>query len=460
MVLERNLLPGGCVSTYYRKGFLFEAGATTLVGLDEGMPLKFLLDELALDLPARHLQVPMQVHLNNGKVLTRYQDLDQWITEAERVFGPQGQRGFWQECYRIAQFVWDTSIKQRSFPPSSWRDLPGMAKAFRPKQLGFIPYAFQSTESLLKKHGLNQDPVFLDFVNEQLWITAQNEAPEVNALFGGTALCYTNFGNYYLDGGLITLSNTLVDYIKSKGGEVIVRASVDQVISVNGHYEVHYTERKATKVLKTKNVVSGVPLNNTIELYQGKHLAKAKKVLPATKLVSAFSTGIGFKTTQQFECIHHQIHLPEGLPGLESGSIFLSLNHPGDNTRTPEGDFAVGSITTHIYNPDPEAEYPIPEIEAYIVKTLEEKGFLKKEDIVYLHSSTPRSWENWTGRKFGAVGGYPQYLKIKPWQLADARLDHKGAYICGDTTYPGQGIPGTCLSGLIAYEKMRIDGRI
>ncbi|MEO1435500.1 MAG: amine oxidase, partial [Bacteroidota bacterium] len=250
------------------------------------------------------------------------------------------------------------------------------------------------------------------------------------------------------------------DYIKSKGGEVIVRADVDQIVSVNGHYEVHYRLRKEKNVLKTKSVVSGIPLNNTIELYHGKQLTKAKKILPAKQLVSAFSTGIGFKTTKRFECIHHQIHLPEGLPGLDSGSIFLSLNHPDDQSRTPEGNYAVGSITTHIYNPDTQAEYPVKEIEAYIVQTLEEKGFLKKEDIVYLHSSTPRSWENWTGRKFGAVGGYPQYMKIKPWQMADARLDHKGAYICGDTTYPGQGIPGTCLSGLIAYEKMRIDRRI
>jgi len=36
LVLERNLLPGGCVSSYYRKGYVFEAGATTLVGLDNG----------------------------------------------------------------------------------------------------------------------------------------------------------------------------------------------------------------------------------------------------------------------------------------------------------------------------------------------------------------------------------------------------------------------------------------
>ena len=85
-------------------------------------------------------------------------------------------------------------------------------------------------------------------------------------------------------------------------------------------------------------------------------------------------------------------------------------------------------------------------------------NFLKKEDIEYYHSYLPASWENWIGRKYGFVGGYPQYFKIKPWQMIDARLDGKNAYICGDTTYPGQGIPGATLSGLIAYEKMKLDG--
>jgi phytoene dehydrogenase-like protein len=65
--------------------------------------------------------------------------------------------------------------------------------------------------------------------------------------------------------------------------------------------------------------------------------------------------------------------------------------------------------------------------------------------------------QQWTQRQFGFVGGYPQLMRIKPWQMLDARLDGHRAYICGDTTYPGQGIPGVALSGIIAYEKLKRD---
>ncbi|MEL6556775.1 MAG: NAD(P)-binding protein [Bacteroidota bacterium] len=30
-IIEQNYLPGGCTSSYWRKGFVFESGATTLV---------------------------------------------------------------------------------------------------------------------------------------------------------------------------------------------------------------------------------------------------------------------------------------------------------------------------------------------------------------------------------------------------------------------------------------------
>ena len=79
---------------------------------------------------------------------------------------------------------------------------------------------------------------------------------------------------------------------------------------------------------------------------------------------------------------------------------------------------------------------------------------------MYRHSSPHGAWEKWTARAHGFVGGYPQYIDIKPWMMKDVRLDGKRAYICGDSTYPGQGIPGACLSGIIAVEKMRLDHRI
>ncbi|MEL6626050.1 MAG: NAD(P)-binding protein, partial [Bacteroidota bacterium] len=223
-VLEQNWLPGGCSSSYPRKNYIFESGATTLVGLDEYMPVKHLLDVTGVEIKPWVLPVPMKVYLKDGTVITRHHDLEAWIEEAERVFGPKGQRPFWEYCFKIAQFVWEVSLKQRAFPPSNISDLFYAARHFRPKQLGFATLAFKSMKSLLDDHGLLDNKRFVAFVDEQLLITAQNHHPEVNVPFGATALCYTNFTNYYMPGGLLKMVEPMVEYLKTKGSNVTLQA--------------------------------------------------------------------------------------------------------------------------------------------------------------------------------------------------------------------------------------------
>jgi phytoene dehydrogenase-like protein len=396
----------------------------------------------------------MQVHFGDGEVLTRFQDLDEWIAEAERVFGANGQRAFWEYAFGVSKQVWATSIKQRLFPPTRIGDYLNAARNVSLSQIRSLPLAFRSTEALLRRFGLQDNDRFCAFVDEQLLITAQNYAPEVNTLFGATALCYTNYGNYYVMGGMLELIQPFVDYLHAHGGEVKLRHSVTGIVRENEHYILH-TKKQGD--FKAKYLLSSIPLNNTLPLFtEGLPKNWSKSVLPPERLRGAFSMGIAFKRHRDPDCLHHQIMLDEPLPYVGGNSIFLSLSHPEDSQRCAP-DEAVASISTHVFG----VEEPVIEdkaiLEETIVNILEEKGFLRRENILYQHSSTPQSWEKWTARAHGFVGGYPQYMSIKPWQMKDARLDHQGAYICGDSTYPGQGIPGACLSGVIAVEKMAKD---
>ncbi len=454
-VLERNWLPGGCASSYPRKHFVFESGATTLVGLSEGMPVQFLLDTLGIELPAWQLQTPMQVHLKNGEILTRYQDLDQWIAEAERVFGPEGQRPFWEKCFKISRFVWETSIEQRAFPPQSLSDLGFAIQHFKLKQLPFAALAFKSTRQLLADYDLDKNPLFVDFVNEQLLITAQNYLDEVNVLFGATALCYTNFPNFYLPGGLVKLSEALIAYLESKGGSIELRHEVTAVTRTPDGFLVHSPKGDSP----AGQVVSALPMNNTAAIFEKGELPKwlNKKVLGSSELRSAFQMGIVFRPKHRISCIHHQIHLKEPLPGLGAASIFLSMSHPDDHLRCGP-DEVVASVSTHVFDPENTLLDNKHVLEEKILEILESHGFLERSEVIYQHSSTPHSWQKWTGRAWGQVGGYPQFARIKPWQMAGARLEKGALYQCGDSTYPGQGIPGACLSGIIAWQKMMLDG--
>lgn len=277
----------------------------------------------------------------------------------------------------------------------------------------------------------------------------------MNLLFGATALCYTNYGNYYIDGGLINLVTPFIDYIKQREGELHLRTEVQHIEKIDAGYLIKTNKGE----FQSKMILSGIPINNLLEIYPDIISKYKSQIMDSPKLNSAFQMGIGFKSTKDFQSIHHQIHLAEPLVGVGANSIFLSLSHPDDLSRSDEAGMKVASISTHV--PDPQNNIVDGKLAAEaVINILEEKGFMRKEDIVYQHSSSPKSWEKWTGRAFGFVGGYPQYFSIKPWQMIEARVDEQGMYHCGDTSYPGQGIPGTTLSGIIAVEKMMRDKRL
>lgn len=450
-ILEKNWLPGGCSSSYPRKHYIFESGATTLVGLDEKMPLRYVLDKTGIKVPALRLAIPMKVYLQNGMVVTRHNDINQWIAEAERVFGAENQRVFWEKCYEISKAVWEISLQQTTFPPSSLLDLWGLVKKFRPFQLLYAGYAFMSVQDLLVKYGLDKNADFVAFVNEQLLITAQNTAEQVNMLFGATALCYTNFGNYYVAGGLLNMVQPFVDYIVQKGGEVKLRTAVEMVLCKGKGYQV----QTPTKVYACDKVLFAIPINDTLAMFENKGVRQKfeQKILASKQLNGAFTIGAVFHKKRNFDCIHHQIHLSKPLLYTGSHSIFVSMSHQDDALRCKENEIVL-NISTHV--PDP--EHTIIEdkslVAAEIFEVLAQKGLFSPQDLIFYHASTPKSWQKWTSRKWGFVGGYPQYLHIKPWQMIDARLDGQGAFICGDSTYPGQGIPGVALSAIVAVEKM------
>jgi phytoene dehydrogenase-like protein len=444
-VLEQNWIAGGCTTSYPRKGYVFETGATTLVGMENNMPVGFLFNYLNLDVPLRRLTTPMTVQLE-GKLVVRHENLDDWITEAREHFG-ENQAAFWREAFKISQFVWSRSLKYLNFPPRTLDDYFHLLKKISINDFKPLQYAFLSTKHALKKFKVDT-PEFVRFVDEQLMITAQNKSEEVNFLFGAAALCYTNYPNYYVDGGLKNLITPLIDYISAHNGTITYREPVLKIEPHHGRFKV----TSKNDIYYADKIISGIPINNTIEILK-KLEFNHSTIFDSQKLSSAFQMGLVFKKTKIFDCLHHQIHLDKPLPGIDSKSIFVSLSHPDDHQRTNEPDTVIASISTHWKDPQ-HSHHHIEGLEQAIIEILIDKGFFLESDLKYFHSSGPKSWNKWTGRSWGFVGGYPQYMKIKPWQMNKSRLYQKGIYQTGDTVYPGQGIPGVTLSGIIAAKKL------
>jgi C-3',4' desaturase CrtD len=449
-VIEQNWMVGGCAATYWRKGHRFESGATTLVGLSENRPIHWLLNELEINaLHSIKLDLPMQVHGLSTNPISRFEGLEEWIAEAENKFGKLNQRKFWTKCFNTAQFVWENALELHHFPPQSFTDLVKLLPLFNFNRLKHLPSAFQSVADWMRSCDLHTNKRFVRFIDEQLMITAQNTASDVNLLFGATALCYTNEPNHYLTGGMQQLANTLANKIIEYQGQIHLREATTRIEKKSNGYQV----RTSKNTYLADFVVSSVPLNNLEYLVDDSVIVQKikKKSIPITELSGAFTMGIAFHPHRQYQCIHHQLHLNQPMNQTGARSIFFSI-HPEEDKRSDVPNTMVGAVSMHVFNPSKNIITDKNEVMNLVIDILVQNDLIKRENIIYSHASTPGSWEDWTLRKSGIVGGYPQKIGTKPWQMLGCQIDGHGFLGVGDSFYPGQGIPGVILGAKAAVE--------
>lgn len=468
LTLEASYVAGGCASSYLVKRdgqkFVFESGATTIVGLDKHQPLYNLARELNLDFPVVELNPSMTIHVK-GKQVTRFKDKDQWIAECYKKFFDgtsvsfKNVRQFWRLVFHLSDFVWKVSERNRAFPPKSLRDLLELWEQNRLADFPKLLFLFRSTLDVMKHYGLDASKDFIQFCNEQLMITAQATVKDVAFLYAAPCLSYTNSSNYYAYGGMIKLAETILNKYTELGGEIVYREPVKLIERTgDGGFKV---TTETGKTFEAKYVVSNATIWNMVYLTKGRisqyfqHLSRKFKFG-----WGAFTMSLAVKNTLPDDLtLHHQFILDEKIPLCESDSFFVSLSMPDDFERQPKGTRLL-AISTHTHverwiQPNPNYDAEKQQVADFILSALEKKleGF-KKEHIIFKNVSTPKSWQDWTYRRFGRVGGIPNTMERKVWELVGSETPFKGLYLVGDTVYPGQGIAGVCLSGQNAVHRI------
>jgi phytoene dehydrogenase-like protein len=87
VVLEASGLPGGCAQTFRRGRYRFDAGATTIVGLEPELPLGRLASALGVRFDVEPVDPAMSVWLGEAR-LDRHTDRDTWLDAPARGSAP------------------------------------------------------------------------------------------------------------------------------------------------------------------------------------------------------------------------------------------------------------------------------------------------------------------------------------------------------------------------------------
>ena len=111
------------------------------------------------------------------------------------------------------------------------------------------------------KNGLSNEK-FQKFIDEQLMITAQSKSEDTPFIFGAPGITYTNYSNYSVPGGLISMVREIEDFITAKGGSVKVKRRVERISKDIDGFLVETPKED----YRAPIVVSNIPIWNMSEI--------------------------------------------------------------------------------------------------------------------------------------------------------------------------------------------------
>lgn len=449
-VLEGQTYPGGCAGTFYHKQYRFDAGATVAGGFQPGGPHALIADMLDIDWKVRLHDPAWVVHLPDREIALTRDNAD-----VLRHF-PHTAR-FWDEQSALADLGWSLSAQGLPWPPTSAAELGklvGVGLRNFPRDVRLAPFALISASQWLAWRGLSQDAAFVRFLDAQLLISAQTTTRGANAAYSATALDLARQGVYHVEGGIGGLAYTLVDKIRALGGEVHYRQQVEKIEVRQGRAMRVKTKRGAA--YDADFILANLTPWSLDDMLGDDSPASLRRETARRRAGwGAFVLHLGLQTDKLPAGLpdHHQI-ITEMQGALGEGrSIFISLSPAWDTSRAPAGRRAA-TVTTHtdvaqwwdLLARDPSA-YEARKLEyadrllAVVDRAI--PGFRASVDLML--PGTPVTYQFYTGRHLGMVGGFPQTSLFK------ARSPLTGIpniRLVGDSIFPGQSTAGVTLGAL------------
>ncbi len=467
LVVDQAIAPGGCASTFKRKGFTFDVGATQVAGLEPGGIHHRIFSQLEIDIPqATPCDPACAVYLpGETQPINVWRDRKRWQAEREEQF--PGSQDFWQLLDNLFQASWKFQGRDPVLPPRNLWDLWQLTKAVRPGTLITLPYALFTVGDALRFLGLENDQRLRTFLDLQLKLYSQVDAAETALLYAATALNVSQLpqGLFHLQGSMQVLSDRLVEALTRDGGKLLMRHTAKEIVVKDGkatgvvirHQNEEWTE-------PADQVIANVTVQNLVQLL-GENAPKGykhrvEKLPPAS---GAFVVYLGVDASAiPPDCPPHLQFLydADGVIG-ENNSLFVSVSHPGDG-RAPAGQATI--IASSFV--DPKRWWQCQDYEALkqqytqeAIARLSQFFKLTPETIVHQEAATPRTFARYTARDRGIVGGIGQRIPtFGPFGFAN-RTPIKHLWLVGDSTHPGEGTAGVSYSALTVVRQIGVNSK-
>lgn len=435
VLFEKEPYLGGCSSTFVHKGHHYNTGATTLAGYEDGHVVKTLLDSIGCR-PALIPTDPAIVILHNGRYVPRYQELERFIAVVEQAYPHPKNEAFWSLVYDIVKRFYATD--GYTYSNRSTFSKLGSLCTYLPLAIRFHHYLRVDASTFIRDFFEDISDAYLDFMEAQLMIVAQASSSEVNFLTAALALGYTFNATHYVPGGM----GTLFDQITAQMHDVRRATTIEKVVRVGGHYQLHTRD----ETIEARNIILNTTVYDTPALFEDRDVKRFYgRYGHLDNHQSSFMLYMTIKSDARFEH-HYQIIEEQVFPHTLSKALFVSFSDVDDDEIVPKGHYSItASIHTdsrwwedrQVYKEQKKRVADL--LKATICARLD----ISESQIVHVDSATPRTFGRYIRRT--QLGGNAITMKNLFPRLPGNDTPFRGLYHVGDTVYAAQGWPGVMM---------------
>jgi len=432
-LFEKDTNLGGCASTFKRYGNLYNTGATTLVGYEEGHILKKQFDTIGLIPNITKSEIAIRV-VQNEKVLDRIKDIDRFIYEINKFYPNKNNHIFWNKIKELDAKFWQ--LKKIYYAKYSLKRYLKTGIFIAELLKVFGTDILKSADSFINEVLGDISQEYKNFIDSQLLITIQTNSKDISLLSLALGLSYPFHDVFYVDGGMGTLIEDIVQDIEVKKNEAILKIAQD----TNGWI---FQTKKGE--YKTKELVLNASIYQNANLFENENIKKYYNQFQFSDQ-SAFVLYLTIDTNEEF-LEHYQFIYEKLLPNSISNSFFVSFSKQSDKILSKKGlSVTLSTHTKALFwqtlSKERYEEEKQKTQEFIMQKFLEYFTTISKQNITKCFSATSSTFQRYIGRT--NCGGKAIHIK-NIGQLPSCNTPFKGLYNVGDTVFAGQGWPGVAL---------------
>lgn len=436
VVFEALKYPGGCASTFSRDGHRFESGATLFSGLDEHGLFGRWIRRHALAVETRLLDPVIELRLDGDAPLPVWSDRERFVRElAARSDRPDAVKAFFAYQRRVADVLWELFAAPDLLPPFDLRMLLRHA-ARSPRYLPLVRIVGQPLSRVLRRFGLEASEPLRSFLRALCQITVQCDAEQAEAAFALAAIDYPWRGTGHVVGGIGELATGLAHAITAKGGDVRYAHAIRRVTREGNRFSLESTRGRFTARNVVMNVLPAQASRLLGEAVAPELEAAVSSGWSACMLYRAMRPSNGLTRAP----LHLELVADRSKPFTDGNHVFVSIS--GANEPGKEG-LRTATVSTHV-RPGLGAE-DVERVQTRMRETLRLRA-PEWCDVEHELPASPRTFERFTRRGAGLVGGVPRTAGLHNYRTLSPTRE-RGVWLVGDSVFPGQSILATALGG-------------